>query len=59
MESAFSRMMREREQQDAGCFSKQECSVEPVQKEAPKKEENAKTKAKEVEGPCYSLSDSK
>ena len=59
MESAFSRMMREREQQDAGCFTKQECSAEVVQKEiqkeAPKKEE----KTKEPEGPCYSLSDSK
>jgi hypothetical protein len=52
-------MMREREQQDAGCFLKQECSAEVVQKEiqkeAPKKEE----KTKEPEGPCYSLSDSK
>ena len=57
MESAFSKMMRERELQDSGCFSKQ--AVEPVKqvqqtqvaKQGPKEEP-------EPMGECYSLSDS-
>ena len=61
MESAFSRMMREREQQDKGCFIAT-CDIkeESVQEEKPviKKEVKLEQKAaEEPKGNCYSLSD--
>jgi hypothetical protein len=62
MESAFSKMMRERELQDSGCFGGQ--VVEPVKQvpltQIPKKglkEEQEQPEPKAV-GECYSLSDS-
>jgi hypothetical protein len=56
MESAFSRMMREREQQDQGCFGLV-CEVKeekPIIKKEVKLEQKA---AEEPKGNCYSLSD--
>ena len=61
MESAFTKMMRERELQDSGCFPKRD--VEPVKqvqltqisKQGLKEEQEPEPKAV---GECYSLSDS-
>lgn len=55
MESAFSRMMREREQQDRGCFGLV-CEVKQEEKMVIKKEE-VKQESEEPKGDCYSLSD--
>ena len=62
MESAFTKMMRERELQDSGCFSKRD--VEPVKQvqltQIPKqglKEEQEQEQPQPM-GECYSLSDS-
>jgi hypothetical protein len=62
MESAFTKMMRERELQDSGCFGKQ--AVEPVKqvqltqisKQGLKEEQESQEP--KVVGECYSLSDS-
>ena len=54
MESAFSRMMREREQQDKGCFTST-CDVKQEEKLTIKKE--VKPESEEPKGHCYSLSD--
>ena len=63
MESAFSKMMRERELQDSGCFSKQD--MEPVKQvqltQIPQKglkEEQEQEQEPKAVGECYSLSDS-
>jgi hypothetical protein len=67
MESAFSKMMRERELQDSGCFSKQNAqntqnaqAVEPVKQvqltQISKK--GQESQERELMGECYSLSDS-
>jgi hypothetical protein len=58
MESAFSRMMREREQQDKGCFTAT-CDIkeESVQEEKAIKKEEVKQESEEPKGNCYSLSD--
>jgi hypothetical protein len=58
MESAFSKMMRERELQDSGCFGGQTAqAMEPVKQvqltQIPKQEPEPK-----AVGECYSLSDS-
>jgi len=57
MESAFQRMMREREQQDKGCFT---CEAVPVKEEVKvesKKEDKQDKQDKQDQGECYSLSD--
>ena len=72
MESAFTKMMRERELQDSGCFGRQTQqtqqtqAVEPVKQvqltQIPKKElkeeQGTEPKAVTTIGECYSLSDS-
>ena len=64
MESAFSKMMRERELQDSGCFgrqSQQSQAIEPVKQvqltQIPQKELKEQESEQSV-GECYSLSDS-
>ena len=67
MESAFTKMMRERELQDSGCFGRQQTQerqerqeVEPVkqvQQTQEAKQEQQEQEPKAV-GECYSLSDS-
>jgi hypothetical protein len=56
MESAFSRMMREREQQDRGCFGLVKEELPVLEEKAVKKEE-VKQESEEPKGNCYSLSD--
>ena len=65
MESAFSKMMRERELQDSGCFGRQTQqtqAVEPVKQvqltQIPKKELKEEQEQPQPMGECYSLSDS-
>jgi hypothetical protein len=55
MESAFSRMMREREAQDKGCFGCQEPVTLSVLKGTPVKQ--TQEPIQELKGDCYSLSD--
>ena len=67
MESAFSKMMRERELQDSGCFGRQSQqlqqsqAIEPVKQvqltQIPQKELKEQESEQSV-GECYSLSDS-
>lgn len=65
MESAFSKMMRERELQDSGCFGRQNAqAVEPVKQvqltQISKQglKEEPEPKEPQPVGECYSLSDS-
>jgi hypothetical protein len=57
MESAFSRMMREREQQDKGCFGIVKEEIPIVQEEKQVIKKNIKQESEEPKGNCYSLSD--
>ena len=59
MESAFHRMMREREAQDKGCFGCQEPVIQTlsVAKGAPLKQTQEPEPTQEQKGDCYSLSD--
>lgn len=60
MESAFTKMMRERELQDSGCFGGQ--AMEPVKQvqltQIPKQGLKEEQEQPQPMGECYSLSDS-
>jgi hypothetical protein len=64
MESAFSKMMRERELQDSGCFGIQTQitqttqAIEPVKQVQQTQKLNKQEQEQEPVAECYSLSDS-
>jgi hypothetical protein len=59
MESAFTKMMRERELQDSGCFGKQAMEpVKQVQLTQISKQGLKEEQEQQPVGECYSLSDS-